>query len=114
MSKSELVRPRVVCLCGSLRFPDLFDSERRRLTASGAIVLSPEPVNGEPSTAMRAALGELHLRRIDLADEIRIVGEGGYIGEATRREIQYARAAGKAISALEANFDPDAASASSA
>ncbi len=43
------------------------------------------------------ALGELHLRRIDLADEVRIVNPGGYIGEATRREIAYANASGKPI-----------------
>ena len=98
-------RPEVVCLCGSLRFHRLFDSERRRLTAHGVIVLAPEPVDGEPTASMRAALGDLHLRRIDLADEIRVVSEGGYIGDATRREIQYARARQKRVSAVEANLD---------
>jgi hypothetical protein len=42
-------------------------------------------------------LEELHLRRIDLADEVRIVNPGGYIGEATRREIAYANALGKPV-----------------
>lgn len=104
-------RPKVVCLCGSLRFQQLFESERKRLTARGIIVLAPEPVDGEPTAAVRAALGELHLRRIDLADEIRVVSEGGYIGNATRREIQYAREAHKVVSAVEAQLDLFASSA---
>lgn len=103
MSKVDVERPKVVCLCGSLRFQRLFDSERKRLTARGVIVLAPEPVDGEPTASVRAALGELHLRRIDLADEIRVVSEGGYIGDATHREILYARAVQKVVTAVEAN-----------
>lgn len=91
-----------------MRFADLFASERRRLTALGVTVLAPEPVSGEISATARAALGELHLRRIDLAGEVRVVSDGGYIGDATRREIQYARAMGKSISAVEAYLDLDA------
>ncbi|WP_162274449.1 DUF4440 domain-containing protein [Tessaracoccus flavus] len=103
MSNIIVERPKVVCLCGSLRFQRLFDSERKRLTARGIIVLAPEPVDEEPTASMRATLGELHLRRIDLADEVRVVSEGGYIGDATRREILYARATNKVVSAVEAN-----------
>lgn len=105
MSEVDIRRPKVVCLCGSLRFQRLFESERKRLTARGVIVLAPEPVDEEPTAAMRAALGELHLRRIDLADEVRVVSEGGYIGDATRREIQYARSTQKIVSAVEASLD---------
>lgn len=103
-------RPRVVCLCGSLRFLDLFESERRRLTARGVIVLAPEAIGEEVTPAMREALGELHLRRIDLADEVRVVSEGGYVGAATRREIAYAREQHKVISFVE----PDVGRAGSA
>lgn len=105
VSEADGDRPKVVCLCGSLRFQALFESETKRLTAEGVIVLAPEPVDGELSATMRAALGDLHLRRIDLADEIRVVSEGGYVGDATRREIQYARAAQKDVSAVEAHID---------
>lgn len=94
-------RPRVVCLCGSLRFQELFDAERQRLTAEGVIVLGPEPIREELTPARRRALGELHLRRIDLADEIRVVTEGGYLGAATRREIEYARERRKSITSVD-------------
>ena len=30
----------------------------------------------------------MHLRKIDLADEIFVINVGGYIGESTRREIE--------------------------
>lgn len=94
-------RPRVVCLCGSLRFMSLFESERRRLTALGAVVLAPESISEQLTPARREALGTLHLRRIDLADEVRVVSEGGYLGSATRREIAYARENRKEISSVD-------------
>lgn len=97
-------RPRVVCLCGSLRFQSLFESERRRLTALGMIVLAPEAVSGELPPARREALGELHLRRIDLSDEVRVVTEGGYLGSATQREIAYARERGKDVSSVDSTL----------
>ena len=43
-------------------------------------------------------LDALHLRKIDLADRVLVVNPRGYIGESTRREIAYARAAGKPVS----------------
>lgn len=98
-------RPTVVCLCGSLRFERLFQSERRRLTSLGVIVLGPEAISEELSPSRRAALGELHLRRIDLADEVRVVSEGSYVGSATRREIEYARERRKTVSFVEPTLD---------
>lgn len=98
-------RPKVVCLCGSLRFQHLFEMERQRLTAEGVIVLAPEAIGEAPTPSMREALGELHLRRIDLADEVRLVSEGGYVGAATRREVEYARNKGKVVSFMEPSLD---------
>lgn len=98
-------RPTVVCLCGSLRFESLFEVERRRLTSRGMIVLGPEAIDEELTPSRRQALGELHLRRIDLANEVRVVSEGGYIGSATQREIKYAHEHGKTISYVESNLE---------
>jgi hypothetical protein len=102
MSNAPVARPKVICLCGSLRFGREFAAERIRLTLDLAIVLAPEATEAaglDPSLVR--ALGELHLRRIDLADEVRIVNPGGYIGEATRREIEYAIAQGKPVTYYE-------------
>ncbi|MDX3661101.1 hypothetical protein PV646_27680 [Streptomyces sp. ID05-26A] len=96
-------RPEIVCICGSTRFVDEMNAANRDLTFAGVIVVAPgvfprieadESVTGE----QKAALGALHLRKIDLADRVLVVNPGGYVGESTRREIEYARAAGKPIS----------------
>ena len=36
-----------------------------------------------------------------MADEIYVINVGGYIGESTRSEIEYARATGKGVRYLE-------------
>ena len=76
------------------------------LTLAGVIVVGPSVLpygqgaaTGEPLTEeQKAALGALHLRKIDLADRVLVVNPGGYLGESTQREIAHARAAGKAVS----------------
>lgn len=39
-------------------------------------------------------MDNLHLRKIDLADEIFVVNKDDYIGDSTRREIQYSESKG--------------------
>jgi len=46
-------------------------------------------------------MDELHLRKIDISDEIYVVNWRGYIGESTKREIEYAKTTGKRIRSLE-------------
>ena len=105
-------RPRVVCLCGSVRFLAEFDAASLAETLSGRIVLSvgshrqrDEDALAHLNSAEREAaldrLGELHLRKIDLADEVLVINPGGYVGESTRREIAYARQTGKPVRSLE-------------
>lgn len=98
-------KPKVVCLCGSTRFKDEYAAENRRLTLEGKIVLSVGLFAGSGDAVteeQKAALDELHFRKIDLADEILVIAPGDYIGSSTRREIDYAEAAGKPVS-----FVPD-------
>ncbi len=69
----------------------------RSLTLGGVIVLTPAEI-GIPITAeQKTALGELHLRRIDVADRVVVVNRGEHFGESTTREIDYPRAAGKPV-----------------
>ena len=46
-------------------------------------------------------LDQMHLRKIDMADEIYVINVGGYIGESTRREIEYAKKNGRVVRYLE-------------
>lgn len=98
-------RPRVVALCGSTRFKDDFERVNRALTLGGHIVVAPGVFGHadgiELSEASKTALDALHLRKIDLADEVIVVNPGGYIGDSTRNEIAYAERTGKPVGYLD-------------
>jgi hypothetical protein len=104
-------RPKIVCLCGSVRFKEAFRKANLIETLSGKIVLSigcnmkddGEFWDKEQSelNLIKTMLDELHKRKIDLADEVLILNVGDYIGESTRSELEYAKAHGKVIRFLE-------------
>ena len=103
--------PTIVCLCGSTRFKDAFDEAIYTETMAGKIVLSVgfymhasgnkhgESVGATPE--QKIALDELHKHKIDLCDEVLVLNVGGYIGESTRSEIDYAIAHNKPVRYLE-------------
>ena len=101
---------KVICLCGSTRFVDTFNEWRKRLTYDGKIVLSIEIVTSQSVKTdpqhndpwLKNMLDELHLRKIELSDEVMVLNVGGYIGESTRKEIDYAESIGRPIKYLEA------------
>jgi len=101
---------KIVTLCGSTRFKDQFLETQKRLTLEGCIVISvglfghsgDEEV-WKPGT--KEMLDDMHLRKIDLADEIFVINVGGYIGESTRREIAYAEKTGKKVRYLEEDLE---------
>lgn len=102
--------PKIVCLCGSTRFAKEFMEAQFRETVAGNIVLTvgcfPRRDDGswdrmQVTDEQKVKLDELHLRKIDLADEVFVVNVGGYIGDSTRREVAYAEAKGKPIRWLE-------------
>lgn len=46
-------------------------------------------------------LDDMHKRKIDMADSIYVINVGGYIGDSTRSEIEYALKNGKEVRYLE-------------
>jgi hypothetical protein len=46
---------------------------------------------------------EIHMDKIKMANEILVINVGGYIGESTKREIEYAKSLNKVIRFLEPN-----------
>lgn len=104
--------PTIVVLCGSTRFWRQFQKSSLEETLAGKIVLSIGAASGtddehfgnlppEEYKRVKTMLDALHLRKIDLADEVLILNVGGYIGQSTQRELEYARSNGKYIRFLE-------------
>jgi hypothetical protein len=97
-------RPKIVCLCGSTRFKQTFFDVAKDLTCKGEIVLAPFHFRkcGDTLTPeLEALLSELHFRKIDNSDEVFVLNVGGYIGESTGSELEYAKAHNKVIRYLE-------------
>ena len=73
---------KVITLCGSTRFKDAFMKAQKRLTLEGNIVISvglfghsgDDEVWTEGTKKM---LDDMHLRKIDMADEIYVIIVGG-------------------------------------
>ncbi|TCM35115.1 hypothetical protein [Kribbella sp. VKM Ac-2568] len=93
-------RLSVVTICGSTRFRAEMAEVNRELTLAGHIVLAPGVFahdGDEITDADKAKLDRLHLAKIDLAWWVYVVNPGGYVGDSTRREIEYARTTGKPV-----------------
>ena len=94
--------PKIVCLCGSARFVDAWQRATRQEGLAGHIVLSLGVMiqtgdEAVPEGPDKELLDELHLRKIDLADEILVLDVDGYTGKSTMDEMRYARKLGKPI-----------------
>ena len=97
---------KVITLCGSTKFKDAYIKAQKDLTLKGNIVISvglfghsgDDEVWTEGTKAM---LDDMHKRKIDMADEIFVINVGGYIGESTKSEIEYAKKNGRKVNYLE-------------
>ena len=104
---------KVITLCGSTRFKNQFMKSQKELTLKGNIVISVglfghsgdsevwENMDEGTLTKTKQMLDDMHKRKIDMADEIFVINVGGYIGESTKSEIEYAKKTGKTINYLE-------------
>ncbi len=94
----------VITLCGSIKFKNEFMKVQEELTLDGNIVFIPNFFNnlkGEINKETKKMLDEMHRQKIDMSNEVYVINCGGYIGESTKSEIEYAKANGKMISYLE-------------
>ncbi len=94
---------KVIVLCGSVRFKEIFLREQKRLTLQGKIVLVPELLgeNTKDILKIKETLAQMHKQKIDMADEIFVINVGGYVGETTKSEIAYALSQQKTVRYLE-------------
>ena len=103
----------VITLCGSTRFKNEFMEVQKRLTLKGNIVINVglfgyfgdaevwENRDKGTLTKTKVMLDDMHKCKIDMADEIFVINVGGYIGDSTHSEIDYAKAHGKRVNYLE-------------
>lgn len=93
LKENEMNRPKIVCLCGSTKFKEDFLAIQKEETLKGNIVLSVgffgHADNEQLSNDVKAKLDMLHLAKIDLADEVIVINKNYYVGDSTRREIEY-------------------------
>lgn len=104
---------KVITLCGSTRFKDDFMRVQKELTLKGNIVISVglfghsgdnevwDGMDEGTLSKTKEMLDDMHKRKIDMADEIFVINVGGYIGNSTRSEIEYAVKNGKKVNYLE-------------
>lgn len=94
-------KPKIVVLCGSSRFVDVMAVcawllERDEGAIAMGLHLLPVWYLDVPADHLAEHEGvadqmdKLHLRKIDLADEIFVVNVNHYIGDSTTNETQYA------------------------
>jgi len=111
-NQPEEPKPKIICLCGSTRFTEQMLIKQWELTKQGSIVLSwcalpdyyfqgNDKNHIGDQEGVKKIVDEVHLRKIDLADEVFILNVGGYIGESTQNELEYARKKEKKINFLE-------------
>ena len=94
---------KIVTLCGSMKYlkEQMLIAEKLELEHEwcvlqcgyGDIAKSYKQYNEKE----KAIFGKLHFQKIDISDAIYVVNIGGYIGEATQKEIEYAKEQGKEI-----------------
>ena len=96
---------KVITLCGSTKFREEFLAEQKRLTLEGYIVISVGLFGHSGDSEVwldetKVMLDDMHKRKIDMADEIFVINVGGYIGNSTRSEIEYAISTNKPVKYL--------------
>ena len=103
----------VITLCGSTKFKDEYMRVQKELTLKGYIVLTVglfghsgdsevwENMDEGTLTKTKEMLDDMYKRKIDMSDEIFVINVGGYIGQSTKSEIEYAISNNKKVSYLE-------------
>lgn len=99
---------KIITLCGSTKFKTEFMQAQKDLTLAGNVVISvglfghaDNEFGSIITDEIKIKLDDIHLRKIDLADEIYVINKDGYIGSSTKNEIEYAKKTGKAVKFLE-------------
>lgn len=95
---------KIVTLCGSMRFQKEMRKIAQKLEIEeGYLVIQCVYFDSDDtiSEESRKKLGKIHYKKIEISDAIYVVNINGYIGDATKKEIEYAKSLQKEILSLE-------------
>ncbi len=95
---------KIVTLCGSTKFKDAFIQANRSESAKGNLVFTVcwfTHVDGPCPEEEEETFRRIHFEKINKSNEIFVLNIGGYIGQHTRLEIEYAESQGVPIRYLE-------------
>lgn len=91
----------VITICGSLRFKKEIMEISEKMELDGNCVLAPIYSTREDKDSYTdeelSMLGKMHREKIKMSDAILVVNVGGYIGESTKLEIDFANSLNKKI-----------------
>ena len=89
----------VITVCGSMKFKDEMVKVAHEYALKGNCVLFPLMDLGKDEITEKeiSYLKEAHFKRIELSDIVIVVNKDNYIGDSTKREIDYAISLGKQI-----------------
>lgn len=112
LAEKRDVQPKVVCICGSMRFQADMAEAAHVESLAGRIVVMPHvnmkqwPGDVEDMDRVKVELDQLHRAKICMATGgILVVGD--YVGESTTAEIEYARYLGMPVRFTHPEVDPD-------
>jgi hypothetical protein len=92
---------KVITLCGSTKFKKQFREAEAALSLKGHIVISlgffEQSEGFELTKELKELFEIMHYRKIDMCDEIFVIDVHEYLGESTRKEIEYAKNKGKVV-----------------
>ena len=93
---------KVITLCGSVKFKKEFRRIEKELNFKGNLVIALNNYGHiEDSNPFKEILSKIHFKRINISDAIFVINKDGYIGNSTRKEIEYATEKGKEIIYME-------------
>lgn len=93
---------KVITVCGSLKFYQQMIEVAEKYELEGNCMLVPiynpsKPSKDDFSSEEALMLDKMHQEKIKLSDAILVVNVDGYIGNSTKKEIEFAKSLGKEI-----------------
>lgn len=94
---------KVVTICGSMKFKQEMIEKAFELEAKDnyAVIQCVYKSDNNDEQVDKEKLSKIHFKKIEISDAIYVVNVGGYIGNQTKKEIEYAKSLGKEILSLE-------------